>query len=203
MNTRPLPILCALVVLSVTLAPSAAVWSPPEQKWHTPPDRWKEPRPFHTPFEPRYEGYVTVTREPVGAESRATKRFSPNDAYWLAAPPLPAPFAPRTPIVIFNERPYLIRVAPTKTGPDYYVKRVEWVNEKLVYIEVWWGNVLGSCFVFDVETEAMVHREMVHDGALPFQQWQQNSGPRPTDGIPPTDKDLPTDKDRRLIRIAD
>ncbi len=76
-------------------------------------------------------------------------------------------FTPDTPILIFNERAYLIRIAPTTNDPDYVLKRVEWVNEKLVYIEIWWGRVLGSCFIFDAEKELMVYREMVNDGSLP------------------------------------
>jgi len=47
------------------------------------------------------------------------------------------------------------------------------MNERLLFIEVWWGRVLGSDFLIDVENERVVHSEMIRYGAIEFQQWQQ------------------------------
>ena len=64
---------------------------------------------------------------------------------------------------VFNVRDYYPNFAPD----------VRWINEKLLYIEVWWGRVVGSSFVFDVEHEKFVHKETVHDGLIPFQQFRE------------------------------
>jgi hypothetical protein len=47
---------------------------------------------------------------------------------------------------------------------------VRWVNERLLYVQVWWGRILGSWYLIDVEAEKVVYREMVHSGEIPFQQ---------------------------------
>jgi len=162
-----------LLAILTLLTFQASAGSLPQQEWHTRPDRWREPRNFQTPFDPRYERSLSMTHQPIESDRPPTKVFSPNKAYWFAFDgPLPAALAPKRSILIFNERPYLIRLAATKDDPDYVIKRIEWVNEKLVYIEVWWGAVLGSCFIFDVEKELMVYREMVNDGSPAFQQWK-------------------------------
>ncbi len=54
-----------------------------------------------------------------------------------------------------------------------YGMKVRWINEKLLYMQVWWGRILGSYLIFDVEKERTVVREMVNDGHIPFQQFQQ------------------------------
>ena len=175
MNTRRLISACALVALSVAGGSVVGVGFPQQQEWHTRPDRWRGPRNFQTPFEPGYEGYLSVTQQSIETDPRTSKLFSPNKAYWLTSSgSLPVRFTPDNPILVFNERAYLIRIAPAKSDPDYFLKRIDWVNEKLVYIEIWWGRVLGSCYIFDVEKELMVYREMINDGTLPFQQWKQN-----------------------------
>jgi len=179
MNTRRLLRACALVALVVT--EGSSVGSQPQHEWHTRPDRWTSPRNFQTPFDPGFERYLSLTHQSIDDGGRTEKRISPNGAYWFGSHgSLPVRFTPETSILIFNERPYLIRLVPSKNDPDYFLRRLEWVNEKLVYIEIWWGSVLGSCYVFDVEKESFVYREMVNDGSLPFQQFQQhrrNRGP--------------------------
>lgn len=40
-------------------------------------------------------------------------------------------------------------------------------------IIIWWGRVLGTYFIYDVEKEKIIIKEMVHDGVIPFQQFQK------------------------------
>ena len=176
MNSRRLLSTC--VVIALCISGGASVGSAPQRDWHTRPDRWREPRNFQTTFDPRYESYLSISHQPIEGDVRPGRILSPNKAYWLSFHGLlRAGFTPQKPILIFNERGYLIRIAPTKDDPDYYLKRIEWINEKLVYIEVWWGRVLGSCYIFDAEKELMIHREMIHDGDLPFQQLKRYRKP--------------------------
>jgi hypothetical protein len=38
--------------------------------------------------------------------------------------------------------------------------QVHWLNEKLLYGSVWWGRVLATDFIFDVEGKAFLYKEM-------------------------------------------
>lgn len=154
--------------------------------WHTTPDKWKEERNFHSVFDAGYENRIIIGHKYIKNNIK-NKIISPNKAYWFAAKPRPlenlekdglyginfAAFTPNKPIYVFNERNYLIEIKPSKDDPDYHLRKINWINEKLLYIEVWWGSVLGTYFIFDVEKEQIVIREMVNDGVIPFMQWQQ------------------------------
>jgi hypothetical protein len=76
---------------------------------------------------------------------------------------------------IYNERDYLV----TLDVRDIYANfkpRVEWINEKLLYVRLWWGRVLGVDFIFDVEKEQVICKDNINDGGIPFLQWQQAKG---------------------------
>jgi len=46
------------------------------------------------------------------------------------------------------------------------------VGDKLIYMQVWWGRVLGTQYIYDVENECFIHREMIVDGTVLYQQTQ-------------------------------
>jgi hypothetical protein len=106
-----------------------------------------------------------------------------NGAYWFATNPDSAPERPSeksvrfhvdTPDVrvrVFNERDQQIDIVLKDHDPSSLIT-ASWVTEKLLFIRVWWGRVLGTDMVFDVERESFVYREMVNDGDIPFRQWQ-------------------------------
>lgn len=82
-----------------------------------------------------------------------------------------------TVIAVFNERGFhiLIRLLD-HSNPDVIVT---WINEKLLYINVWWGRIIGTSLIYDVENEGFIYKEMVHDGVIPFQQaqdWKKTHG---------------------------
>ena len=175
-----------LLLISVFLGGCARktdVWT-----WHTPPDRWSEPRIFHTPFEERYESYIHIDHHRVFSSPLGAV-FSTNHVYWFFVQALGSDeieevqylneygirygrFLPETPLYIFTEREMLIRIVPSKRDPDYRLRVVKWINEKLLYLEIWWGCVLGTYYVYDVEKEQIIYCEMVNDGGIPFIQWQ-------------------------------
>ena len=43
---------------------------------------------------------------------------------------------------------------------------IRWLNEKLLYGSVWWGPIVSTDFVFDVEKRTFLYREMVNYGEL-------------------------------------
>lgn len=142
-------------------------------EWHTPPDRWAEPRIHHSPFDQEYEQRIRISHISRRDGSALRKVFSSNKAYWYSAQPpdylKKGPWS--TDILLDNERSYLIDIR--LVDHSQYDLKVNWINEKLLYIQVWWGRILGSYLIFDLEKERIVSREMVHDGSLPFQQFKQ------------------------------
>ena len=146
------------------------------QLWHTPPDRWEEPRAFHSPFRPAYAERLVVGRD-LAAVTGSEHHKSPNKAYFYmiegSSTENPGPW--NAIVSIHNERKGLLQVV-IKDHSQYPVD-VRWVNEKLLFIRVWWGRVLGTDLILDVEKESEVFREMVHDGVIPFQQWKQGKQP--------------------------
>jgi len=141
--------------------------------WHTPPDRWIEPRIYHTPFDEEFSGRVMVSKDTL-FEPVVEKVFSPNGAYWFSrkAPEFSEEGPWNTSVWIFQEREYLLRISLLDHGnaqPD-----VKWINEKLLHIQVWWGKILGTSMIFDVEEENYIYKEMVHWGLIDFQQWHRD-----------------------------
>ena len=142
-------------------------------QFHTRPDKWAEPRIFHSSFNQRYSDRISISRVAL-ADVNEPKEVSPNKAYWFSAcypdTVKPGPYDFRADI--YNERDYLIRLKVSDVYGNYE-QQIRWINEKLLYVKVWWGRVKGADFVIDVEREAVIHQEDVNRGAIPFQQWQQ------------------------------
>jgi hypothetical protein len=148
------------------------------QEWHTTPDKWKEPRIFHSGFEKEYQNRIKISHTKLysknAAQNEKEKNYSPNKAYWFVvySPDTMKPGPWSTEINIFNERDYIIKIELVDHAATY-MTTTKWINEKLLYIEFWWGRILGTYLIFDVENENIVIKEMVYDGGIAFQQWQQ------------------------------
>ena len=56
--------------------------------------------------------------------------------------------------------------------PNFPV-RVHWINEKLIFIRVWWGRIVGTDIIFDVEKQVYLSLEMVVDGTQLYNQTRQ------------------------------
>ena len=152
--------------------PSAAVSHDADPVYHTHPDEWSEPRDFQTPFEPCWADRVVLDRV-AATRIEGERTFSPNKAYWfVVAPPdtsKPGPWSAA--VYVFNEREHLIRLGFPDLGSG--APRPRWINEKLLYVRVWLGHVLGVDLILDVEKEQIVYREMTNDGSNAFLQAQQ------------------------------
>ena len=140
-------------------------------QWHTPPDKWAEPRVYQTPFDEAFAKRIEVGRCPMPA-ALPERSLSPNKAYWYAtiAPDRTKPGPWNAEILIYNERDYLVRIRLTDI---HYCREVEWVNEKLLRIRVWWGRICGTDLILDVEQERIICRETLWDGTIAFEQYQQ------------------------------
>ena len=142
-------------------------------EWHTSPDKWKEPRSFHAPFDKKYENRIRITKVKF-TEKASNKIFSPNKAYWFAVnlPDTGKPGPWSAQIIVFNERDYFTKIKIIDYAATYSVN-TKWINEKLLYVQFWFGRIMGAYFIFDVEKEKILMKEMVWDGHQAFQQFKQ------------------------------
>jgi len=138
-----------------------------EEAWHTDPARWKKPRIYHTPFDRQFSKQIHIGKNLVSLSKTWTKTWSKNKAYWFAVSDRDTErMRQDTTISIFNERDHLPQVRLLNHA---HSPKVKWINEKLVYVEVWWGRVLGTTLIYDAERERIVHKEMFRDGTTAFQ----------------------------------
>ena len=141
--------------------------------WHTPPDQWEEPRVFHRPLEPEYDDRLRLSKvERAGAEGRQWTS-SPNEAYRFSVESAFSEANSQWASILWldTEQELWLRFDILDHGSSY--PEVRWINEKLLYVSVWWGRALGTYWILDVESGTRVHSEMIHFGLIAFQQFQQ------------------------------
>ncbi len=162
---RPYTFLWTLVLLG-TPAPSVA------QHFHTSPACWEAPRRFHAgPVGEDLQVRITLDRvEGSLLEEEAT--LSPNKAYafHLKRPDTTQPPPWQAEVLVFIERDYLVRLRFTDV---HQLGKVAWINEKLLFVNVWWGRIAGTDFILDIEREAILYEEMFEWGATAFEQFKQ------------------------------
>ncbi len=172
----------SMLVLVLTVAAGTDGW-----QFHTSPAEWDAPRVFHMPFEARYSERLVLGR--AGGVDATPIYASENGGYWVAGTPedewvlgaaggLRARTTSRdVTLVVSTERDDFLTVHIYDRYPNFDVT-VRWISEKLLFVRVWWGRVLGTDAIIDVERETFVYREQVRDGSVPFAQFQQE-GARP------------------------
>jgi len=148
-------------------------------KLHTPPSKWSESRAYHLPMDSkgkaRLDKSTSIKRlTETPPRFKESKFFSPNNAYWYAVHEhanKTTCLAKNCPIIIdiSNERDYLIRIT-LKNVYQSHGLLMNWINEKLLYIEPWWGAREGTYFIYDVEQEKIIHSEKVLDGSAIFKK---------------------------------
>jgi hypothetical protein len=126
-------------------------------------------RVHYTPFADSYSARIQVNSlsESVTELSTHEKVFSPQHTRWwsqvLPDTMKPGPWTTRVFMGTGESDPNveLRFVDEGSGGVD-----VHWLNEKLIFGEVWWGRIYATDFVFDVEQRRFTYREMAHFGEL-------------------------------------
>ena len=136
---------------------------------HTLPSLWDAPRIFHVPFDDQTAALLTIERVHRSAAAEGERVDSPNKAYWLT---WRRNESSQAVLEVFNERDQVLRLTWRQVDARYG-EPPSWINQKLVYGEIWRGRLFGEAFVFDVEREAFVYREKIVWGQLHFQQWRE------------------------------
>lgn len=136
---------------------------------HTPPNFWTEPRIFHRSFEPEEERLVTITRRSFEDPTPEGHVLSPNKAYWYA---LSDRRQNSQEIIVYSERNEVVVLAVRQIG-QRNAPVLKWVNEKILYGEIWHGRISGEIFLLDAESgRTLLHEKAIY-GQLHFHQWKQ------------------------------
>lgn len=134
---------------------------------HSKPVCWPDGRLIHRDFQEHYQDRITINQ--VAYVSSEDQVLSPNKGYWFSTI---EPERDKIPdnvakVFVYNERNYLLEIGATDlTG----MTEPTWINEKLLLLEFWWGRVLATQLIFDVEAEAVVWKEMYADGWNAYNQ---------------------------------
>jgi len=107
---------------------------------------------------------ITQTRgpkPPAGA-------YSPNGGYYFA---LEGDGRPDAKVTIYAEKEHLVVITLANL---HGLSEVKWVNEKLLFLRPWWGRIVGTDILFDVEREQVIYAETLTDGSLAYRQYRES-----------------------------
>ena len=144
------------------------------QTFHTSPACWKESRISH--HGPARSGVANlgerITVDRTDTQLPKEVIYSPNRAYAASVkhPDRSRPGPWNAEVLVDNERAYLVRIKLTDLRT---IQEMKWLNEKLLFLRVWWGRIEGTDFIVDVERESIIYEERFTDGAIAFRQFQQ------------------------------
>lgn len=94
------------------------------------------------------------------------KVYSPQHTHWLIEAPAdymkPGPWTTRFYVGTGQSQTETLL---TVIGHGNTISAT-WVNEKLLFGQVWWGRIYSTDFIFDIAQRKFIYREMAHYGEL-------------------------------------
>lgn len=156
------------IILGVLLACAAhALAQTPSQAQPPAEPQAKDCDDVHIRYEPlnaEYSGRLVVepTKDP---RPMGDPKSSPQKTRWMqVAAPDYSKRGPWTTTVWLGEEANVPQLKLTIRNHEGF--EVEWLNEKLIYGTVTWSKVLSTDFIFDVETQKFLYREMENSAEL-------------------------------------
>jgi hypothetical protein len=154
------------LVSAVVLLFASVAW-PAESKWPgAAPDCWVDARFTHSQEMLNIWKERTTIRRVRDIIPKAGT-YSPNNGYHFTL----EGERPTGSVTIYAEKDYLLRIEFSEL---FGLADVKWVNEKLLFMRPWWGRILGTDLIYDVEAERIVYVETVTDGYLAYQQFRES-----------------------------
>jgi len=120
----------------------------------------------YTPFDEHFADRMTIA-DRVTSVVIGDRQFSPQKTRWMiiSRPDYSKP-GPWSTFVSINtvkgDTSILLAFKDHGNG----AVNIQWLNEKLVYGSVWWGRIVSTDFVLDVESRKFIYREMANYGEL-------------------------------------
>jgi hypothetical protein len=131
-----------------------------------PPDCWKEARLVHGAEQnDPWQHNTKITA--VKAEKPVPGVFSPNQGYFFVV----EGGRPRAKVTIYAEQDHLIQITFSSL---YGLSDVHWINEKLIFMRPWWGRIVATDIIYDVEQQRVIYAETLRDGYIAYQQYLQS-----------------------------
>ncbi len=84
------------------------------------------------------------------------KTLSPNKGYYFNL----QGWRPEATLSIYTEKDYLISINFKEV---FGINKPKWINEKLIFITVWWGRIAATDIIYDVEKEKVIYLEGKRD----------------------------------------
>jgi hypothetical protein len=154
-------VILGLIIAAPIMAIAAEGWP------GSPPDCWAEPRMVHSVQDvgDLWQRNTKVTTRRAGKPSQG--QVSPNKGYVFVA----EGSRPSARITIYAEKDHVVDISFVGL---FGLSDVRWLNEKLILMRPWWGRIVATDLIFDVEREKIVYSETVTDGALARQQYLES-----------------------------
>jgi hypothetical protein len=131
-----------------------------------PPDCWTEIRTYQTDGDDwNWQSRTRIEGVALGKPEKAVPSL--NGVYYFA---ISEPGTSNSSVLVYSEKSHLTRIS---FGEAKSIGNVSWINERLLYMRIWWGRVAATDLVFDVEKESVVHAESVHWGQDVFEQYRE------------------------------
>ena len=140
--------------------------------FHTSPACWTEPR-VHSELR---DNDLELKIQRIDGAMPHGSVLSPNQAYaFVLEEQVESKSGTSTAkLKIYNERVYILSIfLPEMRG----VGRVQWINEHLLFVRVWWGRIAGTDYIVDVEREEISNQQAFRYGAIAFQQFKNCETP--------------------------
>jgi 3-oxoadipate enol-lactonase len=140
---------------------------------HTDPSRWREPRIYHTREESQLHERMRIEKG-EGPAALLQPIHSPNKGYYFMVlrPSTTEPGPRITQVFVYNEKDHMTKISLVDHYPNF-LPSITWISEKLLFLRVWWGRIVGTDLVYDVEQERIIYEENFRDGRILFEQHRE------------------------------
>ena len=119
----------------------------------------------YRPFDLKFAKQVRVAvlesayQEPADSE----KQLAPQRTMWFVkTDPDYTKTGPWNTSIVISARPKGKAYRLTFVDHSNNSPNAEWLNEKLLFVQVWWGQVVSTDMVFDTEKGQFVYKEMAN-----------------------------------------
>ncbi len=121
----------------------------------------------YSSFDDRFSAKMAIQAGPVNALVTGEKQFTPQGSRWMivAKPDFMKPGSWTTVVWVRDSGggvPQMLTFTDHGNGGI----NIRWLNEKLLFGSVWWGRIVSTDFVYDVEEKRFIYREMANYGDL-------------------------------------
>jgi len=122
----------------------------------------------YEPFDQHFSAKMRVQSAPLNSQGKGVEQFSPQRSRFAVVQKTdfnkPGPWATEIWIrdVQGEKAPLLLSFTDHANGGV----EIHWINEKLIYGSVWWGRIVSTDFVFDIDNQSFIYHEMANYGEL-------------------------------------